>query len=142
MVENKVKTQPQDFCTVLWKSQARTEQGCNGLDLALILSDRDACSKSELQLSLISSLNQQPSSLPSYNYLFFFLNLEHLSLTGNTKPPCLEQLPSKKMLGQQQQPVKANSGMPLGTVTREEEKKDVFNLPGNDQYRIKSDLEF
>lgn len=54
----------------------------------------------------------------------------------------LEQLPSKETLRQQQQPVKANSGIPLGTVTQEEEKKDVFNLPGNDQYRIKSDLEF
>jgi len=49
------------------------------------------------------------------------------------KPLWLEQLPSKETLGQQQQPlVKANSGMPLGTVTQEE-KKDVFNLPGNDQ---------
>lgn len=58
------------------------------------------------------------------------------------KPLWLEPLLSKETLRQQQQqPVKANSGMPLGTVTQEE-KKDVFNLPGNDQYRIKSDLEF
>lgn len=59
------------------------------------------------------------------------------------KPPLLELLLSKETLRQQQQqPVKANSRMPLGTVTQGEEKKDVFNLPGNDQYRIKSDLEF
>lgn len=61
----------------------------------------------------------------------------HLSLTGAL---WLEQFPSKETL--RQQPVKPSSGMPLGTVTHGEGKKDVFNLPGNDQYRIKPDLEF
>lgn len=58
------------------------------------------------------------------------------------KPWWLEQIPSKETLRQQQPPVGMNRGKPLGTVAQEEEKKDVFNLPGNDRYRIKSDLEF
>lgn len=57
-------------------------------------------------------------------------------------PWWLEQVPSEQTQAAAAAPVKVNNGKALGTATQEEEKKDVFNLPGNDQYRIKSDLEF
>lgn len=63
---------------------------CHRPDAALTLSDRDSC----IQLQS-RDLNQQP--LQSFKLAVAFVkSLENLSLTGNTKPRWLGQIPAKE----------------------------------------------
>lgn len=95
----------------------------------------------------IPAFNYSPEILT--NSLYNLSNLQPILLLLKPGEPLFNRKHEALVAGAgptqgdtEQPPVKANKGKPPGTATREEEKKDVFNLLRNDQYRIKSDLEF